>query len=102
MLFITNRLPIQNIRSEENRRFEFDLDNNAVANSVFFCNREAAHTYTEILSLQFFRRIKSVAYDEILLYIHGFSNLPEAVFSAAEELQHLFDEKRRGRCWLFH
>lgn len=94
MLFITNRFPKQSIRSRRNRNFDFDLDNNGPSNSVFFCERTGQENYTEIGSIALLERLKAAPYRQIILYIHGFSNLPEAVFSAVEEFQNLCDKAK--------
>jgi len=91
MLFITNRFPKQSIRTRAGRAFQFDLDNNAASNSVFFCERNADATCTEIGSLELLRRLKESDRCQILVYLHGFSNLPEDVFQAAGEFQELCD-----------
>lgn len=96
MLFITNRFPKQSIRSRNGRKFDFDLNNNAASNSVFFCERTGENAYTEIGSIDFLSRLKQSSYRQILIYIHGFSNLPEDVFSAASEVQLLSDIKKNG------
>lgn len=93
-LFITNRLPQEGLRSTLGRRFTFDLDNNAPSNSVFYCERSADGACFEIGAQAFMSRLKQTEYRQILIYIHGFSNLPEAVFSAADELQLLCDQKK--------
>ena len=94
MLFITNRFPKQSIRTRVGRRFDFDLDNNAASNSVFFCERTGEKEYTEIGSVDFMTRLRESPYRQILIYIHGFSNLPESVFNGAEEFQGLCDRER--------
>jgi esterase/lipase superfamily enzyme len=94
MLFITNRFPRQSIRTRIGRKFDFNLDNNAASNSVFFCERTSAEQYTEVGSLAFLQRLKDSSYRQLLIYIHGFSNLPEAVFTAAQEFQDLCNAKR--------
>jgi esterase/lipase superfamily enzyme len=97
MLFITNRIPKESIRTRAGRTFRFDLDNNAPSNSAFFCERHAEHDYTEIGSLDFLKRLKQHQAKQVLLYIHGFSNLPEpGVFGAAAELQALCDAQRQN------
>lgn len=96
MLFITNRFPKQSIRSRSGRNFDFDLDNNASSNSVFFCERTGDKTYTEIGNIEFLSRLKQAPYRQILIYIHGFSNLPESVFGAVNEFQSLCDAKKNG------
>jgi esterase/lipase superfamily enzyme len=91
MLFVTNRYPRQSIRTRVGRRFDFDLDNNASSNSVYFCERHEPGSYTEVGSINFLQRLKAHPARQLLLYVHGFSNLPEAVFEATMELQKLCD-----------
>lgn len=93
MLFITNRFPTQGIKSVVGRQWDFDLKNNAASNSVFYCERNSNKSYTEIGSTQFLERIKNSSCRQILIYIHGFSNLPEDVFRGAAEFQLLCDQK---------
>jgi esterase/lipase superfamily enzyme len=94
MLFITNRFPKQSIRSRAGRKFDFDLDSNASSNSIFFCQKTGDQAYTEIGSIEFLSRLKLAPQRQLLIYIHGFSNLPNSVFRAVEEFQALCDEKR--------
>lgn len=96
MLFITNRFPKQSIRTRKNRKFDFDLDNNAPSNSVFFCERKASKKYIEIGSIELLNRLKACRHQQVLLYLHGFSNLPEDVFDTAGELQQLIDDKKKN------
>ena len=95
MLFITNRLPKQSIRTRIGRKFDFDLDNNAASNSVFFCERLNENNYQEIGNIDFLTRLKESKCRQILIYIHGFSNLPESVFSAVNEFQSLCEKKKK-------
>ena len=95
MLFITNRFPKQSIRSRVGRNFDFDLDNNGASNSVFFCERTDEASYTEIGSVDFLRQVKKSNYRQILIYIHGFSNLPKDVFSAVGEFQSLCNKAKQ-------
>lgn len=95
MIFITNRYPQQSIRTRVGRNFDFDLDNNAASNSVFFCEHLKAKTHKEIGSIDFLKRLKESKYRQVLLYVHGFSNMPEDVFSAASEFQKLCDKKKK-------
>ena len=95
MLFVTNRFPSQGIRTQVGLSFNFDLDNNAPSNSVFFCERTDHGAYTEVGSVDFLSRLKQSPYRQILIYIHGFSNLPESVFAAAEEFQFFCDEQNK-------
>lgn len=96
MLFITNRFPEQSIRTRIGRTFDFDLDNNASSNSVFFCERLAAKQYKEIGSAALLKRLKDLKYRQILIYIHGFSNLPEDVFRGADEFQNLCEKQKKS------
>jgi esterase/lipase superfamily enzyme len=91
MLFVTNRFPRQSIRTRIGRNFDFDLDNNAASNSVFFCERHDDGDYTEIGSIAFLQRLKASQCRQLLVYVHGFSNLPEDVFAATSEFQALCD-----------
>lgn len=93
MYFITNRFPKGSIQTRVGRNFEFDLRNNAPSNSMFFCRREADGGINEIGGLNFMSALKQSTYRQVLLYIHGFSNLPEDVFQAAAEMQRLCDDK---------
>lgn len=96
MLFITNRFPKQSITTTIGRKFDFDLSNNAVSNSVFFCRRKAKNKYNEIGSIDFLKSIKDASVEQILIYIHGFSNLPEDVLNGAKEFQALCDRSKKG------
>ena len=96
MLFITNRLPKKEIQTGVGRKFDFDLNNNAVSNFVFFCERTGDQAYSEIGGIEFFSRLKQAPYRQILVYIHGYSSLPKSVFSTAQEFQALCDDKNNG------
>ena len=96
MLFITNRFPRGAIRTRKNRRFVFDTRNNSVANSVFFCTHAADGSNVELGSEAFMQRLKEASPAQLLIYIHGFSNLPDAVFEAAEEFQTLCELRKPG------
>lgn len=87
MIFITNRAPTQSLKTTVGRKWDFDLKNNAPSNSVYYCERQAKDQYTEIGSLDFLGRLKTSSYRQVLIYIHGFSNLPEDVFRGASEFQ---------------
>lgn len=96
MLFITNRFPKQSIRSRNGRRFDFGLSNNAASNSVFFCERLGPDSYREIGSIDLLNRLKDSQCRQLLIYIHGFSNMPESVFKGATEFQSLCDAKKKN------
>lgn len=95
MIFITNRFPKQSIQTRIGRGFDFDLKNNASSNSVFFCERKGKDKYLEIGSADLLERLKKSKYRQILIYIHGFSNLPEDAFAGADEFQKLCNKKKK-------
>lgn len=95
MLFITNRFPSQSIKTRINRAFDFDLRNNAASNSVFFCRRLGQESYEEVGGANLMSELKASPYRQLLVYIHGFSNLPEAVFEGAAEFQALCDKAKK-------
>lgn len=96
MIFITNRFPKQSIRTRIGRKFDFDLNNNGASNSVYFCERTGEDEHTEIGSKEFLNRLKNSNCRQILIYVHGFSNLPEDVFPAVAEFQALCDQKKKN------
>ena len=94
MLFITSRMPTINTEPDLNPKFEFDLKNNASNRAFFCCHRAAKGKHKEIGSQAMLSEIKAAKCRQVLLYIHGFANLPEAVFARTEELQALCDQKK--------
>lgn len=96
MIFITNRFPDQSIRTRIGRKFTFDLHNNASSNSVFFCEHKNTNEHIEIGSIEFLNRLKDCKFKQILIYIHGFSNLPESVFKSTQTLQTLCDKSKKN------
>lgn len=96
MLFITSRMPTVNTEPELNTAFEFDLENNSSSRSFFCCRRNKNNIHEEIGSKNFLAAIKSSKHRQVLIYIHGFSNLPEDVFKNAEEFQSLCNRKKDG------
>lgn len=96
MLFVTNRFPTQSIRTRKGRKFNFDLKNNAPSNSVFFCEKGEDGDHTEIGSLEFLQRLKDSEHRQILIFVHGFNNLPDFVFEMTAELQELCDKKKKN------
>lgn len=101
MLFITNRFPKGSIRTRINRKFSFDLNNNAASNSVFFCRRNAKNDYTEIGSKALLQELRDGGYEQILITIHGFANLPEKdIFQATAELQTLLNAKKPNQVFV--
>ena len=97
MLFITNREPQGSIRTKANRAFKFDFKKNAPSNSVYCCERREEGLYLELGSKAWLSKIKAFNAQQILFYIHGFSNLPETdIFPRAQRLQEMFDQKEQG------
>ena len=100
MLFITNRCPKEGPSSKESistsggRTFRFDLDENGPSNSIYFCTRQKKGDYREVGSDSFLSQLKASKYRQLLLYIHGFSNLPETVFADIAEFQGLCNKKK--------
>lgn len=112
MLFVTNRVlqegptPVTDrarqgrsipINPEEiyqlPRPVHFALENNQAEQAVYFCRRNGYGDYTEIGSQNFFNELKTLNVQQILLYIHGYSSLPEpAIFPKTAELQTLFEQ----------
>ncbi|MDH4329815.1 MAG: hypothetical protein OEV77_14935, partial [Nitrospira sp.] len=96
MLFITSRLPTISTEPELNPNFVFDLENNASSLNFFCCRRIKKDVHEEIGSKQLLSAIKNSKYRQVLMYIHGFSNLPEQVFDNVQEFQSLCDKKKAG------
>jgi len=117
MYFITNREP-KGSRNSKNlpAPYEFDLSLNSPSNSVYLCkvdkNKKTKkekesktakgksenfnYTCEELGSKAFMTGLRNAKAKQILLFIHGFSNLPETdIFPRAEGLQKLFDAKQK-------
>jgi esterase/lipase superfamily enzyme len=95
MLFITNRVLQQGSVTVPGRDVSFDLDNNQAQQGVFFCERLSKNKYVELGSGAFLDRLKGSSYRQILLFLHGYSNLPEPhIFPRAETLQSLCDGEK--------
>ena len=95
MLFITNREPEGSIRPKVGLPFKFDLNKNSASNSIYCCERLDEANYIEVGSDALMTKLKQSNAKQILLYIHGFSNLPEPdIFPRVEKLQTYFDNKQ--------
>ena len=93
MLFITNRVFEQGNTSDKGREVSFDLENNDAQQSVFFCKRDDDGKLTEIMSTSFLEHLRESESEEILMFLHGFSNLPEPhIFPRTQDLQALLDK----------
>lgn len=98
MLFITNRV-FQEGQTPPvlPRSVSFDFNNTQPEQEVNFCRRKSKNNYEEIGSQVFFTELKNSKAKDILIYIHGYSNLPEeAIFPRVKELQELFNQKNDG------
>ena len=94
MLFLTNRSPKGSIRTKKGRAYRFDLNNNSPSNSIYCCERLDKDHYMEIGSADLMSRLRESNAKQILLFIHGFSNLPEPdIFPRVSRLQEYFDTK---------
>lgn len=94
MLFVTNREPRGSIRTRKGRPFRFDLRINAPSNSIYCCQRTGPESYRELGSQNWLSELQHSPYAQVLFFIHGFSNLPEAsVFPRALALQRLCDQR---------
>lgn len=92
MLFITNRAFVEGPDTVPGRKVSFDLKNNNALQSVFFCERAGGESgeLTEIGSIEFLNRLRASPADQILFYIHGYSNLPDRdIFPRAGTLSRL-------------
>lgn len=101
MLFLTNRVLNEGPtpRNPDGsygvpRPVSFSLRNNQAEQSIYFCYRKGPNDYLEIGNQAFFNTLKDSGYWQILLYLHGYSALPEsAIFPRVAELQALFEQK---------
>ncbi|MHC4268410.1 MAG: alpha/beta hydrolase [Planctomycetota bacterium] len=97
MLFITNRAINEDKKTVPGRKISFDINDNLSGQDVFFCERKGKDKYIELGNEQFFKKLKSSKAKQILIFIHGYSNLPEPhVFPRSSMLQTLFDDKEKG------
>lgn len=94
MLFITSRMPTVNTEPELNTNFQFDLNNNSSHRAFFCCKRLKVGKYQEVGSKAMLSQLKDSQYRQIILYIHGFSNLPETVFENVQEFQRLCNKQK--------
>ena len=106
MLFVTNRrfeqgpgaTMVDGASPPDPRKVDFNLDDSEPASAVHFCERMSAGIYREVYSAPFMQRLKDSDVDQLLLYIHGFNNLPEDhIFPRADELQELCNATRPGK-----
>ncbi|MCE2571953.1 alpha/beta hydrolase [Motilimonas eburnea] len=97
MLFITNIQPVCSSERQHRpvfpRAFQFDPRCNAPSCEVFYCQRDKPDQYQELGSVAFMEQLKHSAYQQLLFYVHGFSNQPEPdIFPRVAQLQSYFDQ----------
>ncbi len=103
MFFITNRTIEEEPLSSEQlakkkspRPIKFKMDDNQAGHSFYFCERKKKDHYVEIGSskaMELIRKMSKVK--NILLYIHGFNNMPEKhIFPRAAQLHKFFNPGR--------
>lgn len=105
MLFVTNRRfkegpgpSVVKDAQPEPRLVAFDINDSDPSCSVHFCERTNDEAYQEIYKKEFMWRLKQSKTKQLLLYIHGFNNLPEKdIFPRAEILQELCDKSHPTR-----
>lgn len=96
MLFLTNRVLKEGSSSVVGRQVSFDLLDNNVLQSLFYCERKSKGKYIELGSEVFLDKLRASKAEHILLFIHGFANFPEdLVFQRAEKLQAFFDAHKK-------
>jgi len=97
MLFITNRALNEGFETEPGRSISFRLDDNSVQHSLYYCQRTGKDSYTELGSQAFLASLKECATKQVLIYLHGYSNLPEPdIFPRATKLQKMCNAKKPG------
>tara|TARA_B110000438_G_C15485343_1_gene509085 strand:+ start:313 stop:606 length:294 start_codon:yes stop_codon:yes gene_type:complete len=90
MLFVTNRIPIQDpIANNSGRKISFNYQNKDASRHLRFCERKNKNNYREIGNQNFFKALKDSPAKKILLYIHGFNNMEPDVFERTRDLQQL-------------
>ncbi|MEV8466025.1 alpha/beta hydrolase [Fluviibacterium sp. DFM31] len=97
MLFVTNRVPDEGLKTTLGRNCTFSPANNAVCNATFFCRREASGATVEIGSAALFQALKDAKADHILFFIHGFNTSPKAALNRAAQLQEFCDRKEKDK-----
>ncbi len=96
MLFITNRILKASAENSRNR-LQFDLSHNAPLHEVHFCRRHQENYYESMAPDSFLNAISDCDSQQLLLYIHGFNNLPEVdIFPQTLLLQKLCDQQSLG------
>ncbi len=95
MHFVTNRAFAEGPDTELGRKVTFDLTNNNALQSVFFCDAQPGGTITEIGSKAFLDALRDHPAEQILFFLHGYSNLPvEHVLPRARSIQSLCQKEK--------
>ncbi|MCB2211540.1 alpha/beta hydrolase [bacterium] len=97
MLFITNRALRQSVRSRLNRKVDFSISDNSACQHLYYCERTAPGEYREIKSDGFMEQLRNSKAEQVLFFVHGFSNLPEPnIFPLVEYLQKFFNDYQKN------
>jgi esterase/lipase superfamily enzyme len=96
MLFITNRMLRQSLRSRAGRAISFQREDVTPLAHVFFAERHGEGDYREVGSQAFFDALRASGCRQVLFFFHGFSVPPEAAFRSGHELQQLCDAFQPG------
>ncbi|MBI1882002.1 MAG: alpha/beta hydrolase [Chloroflexi bacterium] len=98
MLFVTNRAITGEPKLIVGRKITLKLEDNQALQSVYFCRRKGKDDYEEVGSENFLTELRDSPYKQILIYLHGYSNLPEDhIFPTTTVLQQLLDAKEAKR-----
>ncbi|MBN8439513.1 MAG: alpha/beta hydrolase [Candidatus Accumulibacter sp.] len=98
MLFITNRVPDEGVVSTVGRRVRFDDRKSDASNSLFYCESIPDENvrdegFVEIMSDDFLKELKGIKKESILLYVHGYNNVPSSAIGKGHLLQRLLDKE---------
>lgn len=100
MLFVTNRVLNQSKKLKKGREVSFKLNDNTAEQSIYFCQRLVHNgkvSYYEIGGHAWMAELKNDPANQLLFYIHGYSNLPEEdIFPRAALLQKAFEQVQPG------
>ena len=88
MYFITSRMPLERDKAQRGpgKPYTFDLEDNASGQEFFCCRTTDKNTHVELGGNALLSALKNEPYRQLLLYLHGFSNLPDDIFANAQDL----------------
>ena len=77
--FITSRMPIECGKAQRGhgKPFTFDLEDNASGQEFFCCRKTGKNAHVELGGNALLSALKNEPYRQVLLCLHGFSNLPD-------------------------